>query len=140
MKLIKIYSQGKVINSKLYTNLQKLDIEVFPGCEWEFKENRDWWVITIKNKIIAYCGSLYSDNVCLFVRAWVDKKYRGKGLQRKMINTRIKAAKNYAECIVTYCTPNNYSSANNLIKCKFLLHNPHYKYAGEGMLYFKRLI
>ena len=45
MKLQKIYSCGKVLNAALYNMLVELDPIIFTGCENEFKENRDWWVI-----------------------------------------------------------------------------------------------
>jgi len=116
-----------------------LDNEVFYGCGNEFKDNRDWWVLVDKNKIIAYCGCLYSsDNICIFVRAWVHKPYRGKGLQKKMIDLRLRAAK---ECcaVITYTLANNYASANSLISKGFRLYEPSYKWAGADVLYFKKL-
>lgn len=140
MRLVKIFSQGKILNQDLYDRLQKWDmLHCFPGCGNEFLHNRDWWVILDDGKIIAYCGCIYSCNVCIFNRAWVHKNYRGLGLQRKMIKARINAAyKNDCYVCVTYTTPCNTPSANNLIKTKFLLFDPEYKYAGKGMLYFRK--
>lgn len=139
MRLKRIYKQGKVIDGKLYNKLQRLDFNVFAGCNNEFKSNRDWWVIVDScTNIIAYCGCLYTDGICIFVRAWVSKWYRGKGIQRRMILTRLKAALN-AGCstTITYTTYDNYVSANNLIRCGFKLYNPANRYAGN-VNYFKR--
>jgi len=137
MKLQKIYSCGKIINLDLYNRLIVLDTTLFQGCENEFKRNRDWWVVVENGKIIAYCGCLYSERVCIFNRAWVYKKYRGQGLQRRMITTRLNAARKKCYVAITYTLANNLISANNLIKRKFLLYEPHYKYVGDGVLYFK---
>lgn len=137
MKIQRIYNCGKVINPELYNRLKTLDGEMFIGCGNEFKLNRDWWVVVDKNKIIAYCGCLYSEGVCIFVRAWVYKKYRGRGLQRRMITVRLNAARKQCYTAITYTLANNIVSANNLIKKKFLLYEPAYKYSGKDVLYFK---
>lgn len=139
MKLKKIYSQGEILDVALYDALVILDQNiVFKGCANEFKENRDWWVVLNKyGVIIAYCGCLYSEGICIFVRALVDRKHRGNGLQRRMILTRIRAAKrNKCKSIITYTTTDNIPSANNLIKCGFVLYNPSYAYVGKNVLYW----
>jgi GNAT superfamily N-acetyltransferase len=124
-------------NSALYYRLGELDEKNFPGCDNEFKPNRDWWVLMDGDSIIAYCGCLYSEGVCVFVRAWVAKSHRNKGIHKKLIKARIASAKNKrCKDIVTYTVRNNYASANNLIKANFLLHNPVYAYAGNDVMYF----
>lgn len=138
-RLQKVFSLGNVINPSLYFQLQELDKQVFVGASDEFKTNREWWVIVQKEKIVAYCGSLYSQGVCIFVRAWVARSLRGQGLQRKMIKTRLKAAKGCYKAI-TYVYYDNHNSINNLVKSGFLTYNPEYKYAGSGFIYlFKDL-
>lgn len=140
MRLQKIYNQGRIINSILYDYLQDIDqnqISAFRGCGNEFKNNRDWWVITDKaGFIIAYCGCIYSESICIFNRAWVHKRYRGMGLQRKMISKRIQSAKGQCKKVITYTTPDNVISSNNLIKCGFKMYTPEYAYAGRNMIYW----
>jgi GNAT superfamily N-acetyltransferase len=136
MRLVKIFNEGKVINETLYEKLQALDDICFPGAEGEFQKNRDWWVCCIDGEIIAYCGCIYSYDLCIFNRAWVHKSFRGRGLQRKMIKARLKAAIGRCNLAVTYTMSNNLVSANNLIKSKFLLYTPSWKWAGNDCLYF----
>lgn len=140
MRFRKIYSYGKILDNNLYETLQELDINCpfFKGCANEFKENRDWWVITDnKGEIIAYCGSGYKANFAIFVRAWVKRNHRGKGLQKKMIKLRINAAKKRnCESAITYITPDNPASGNSLIGCGFKLYTPEWEYAGKEMIYF----
>ena len=131
---------GRIISEHLYTQLQDLDAEIFYGCGNEFKFNRDWWAIEDKGKIVAYCGCIYSEGICIFNRAWVSKKHRGKGIQRKMIQARLSAAKKYCHVAITYTTFDNTHSANNLIKTNFLLYVPSFAYAGNDKLYFKRAV
>ena len=135
MRLTKVFSMGKVLKPDLYRRLQVLDSRLFAGAANEFKDNREWWVIEDAGQIIAYCGSLYSEGVCIFVRAWVYKPYRGKGLQSKMIKTRLKAAKRCFKAI-TYVYYDNVHSINNLIKNGFLTYTPQYGYAGKEFIYF----
>lgn len=135
LRLRKVFSMGTVLNSNLYERLQVLDRKVFVDANNEFKDNREWWVIEDKGQIIAYCGSLYNQGVCIFVRAWVFREYRGKGLQSRMIKTRLKAAKGCYR-VITYVHYEGTHSMNNLIKNGFLTYTPQYKYAGKGFVYF----
>lgn len=140
MRLRKIFKTGKILDHEMYQRLQDLDAEVFFGCFNEFKENRDWWVSVDKGRIVAYCGCLYSEGVCIFVRAWVHKSYRGHGLHRKMIEARLRSAKESCRVAITYTTTDNYPSANNLIKHGFRLYGPAFAYAGKDVLYFKKTL
>jgi citrate lyase synthetase len=126
-------------NTELYRQLEELDLINFPNCgDSEFQSNRDWWVVlNTEEEIIAYCGSLYESGICVFVRAWVHKQYRNRGLHKKMITTRVNAAYNRnSKCVVTYTMRENLASANNLIRKGFLLHNPQFAWVGRDVLYF----
>jgi len=140
MKLFKIFSNGRVFDEELYAQLKELDNWIFPGCGDEFHKNREWWVMVSRGKIIAYSGYIYSSGVCIFNRAWVASAFRGQGIQKRMIRTRLRAAKKSCKVAITYTTPDNFPSANNLIKCGFLLYSPEYAYAGRQMLYFTKPI
>jgi len=105
---------------------------VFPVVEMSFIETEIGGLYLIR----AYCGCLYSSKICVFVRAWVQKEYRGQGWQKRMIKVRERAARKGCSAIVTYTTPDNFPSANSLIRCGFLLHEPMYAYAGREMMYF----
>lgn len=137
MKTIKVFNRGKVLNPNLYEELRQLDYKVFSGCNDEFKPNRDWWVIISGNVIIGYCGCAFTEGLCIFVRAWVQKDYRGHGLQKKMIKLRIRSAYD-CHIAITYTTIDNYPSANSLISQGFKLYSPEYAYAGREMLYFQK--
>jgi len=142
LKAKKIFSFGKVINDDLYHRVQLMDKNIFSGCDDEFKTNREWWVfLDDKGSIGAYCGSIYSEGICIFIRAWVKKSYRGNGIQKKLISTRLRAAsKNNCYIAITYTTPNNYPSVNNLIGKGFKLYFPEYAYGGKEMLYWSKKV
>jgi GNAT superfamily N-acetyltransferase len=138
----KIFSFGRVIDNDLYEVVQLMDKNIFAGCNNEFKENREWWVMLDKmSRIVAYCGSIYTEGICIFVRAWVKKSYRGKGVQKKLISTRTKAAKNKGcYIVITYTTKDNYPSVNNLLSKGFKYYFPEYPYGGKEMLYWSKKI
>ena len=141
MRTKKVFSLGKVIDARLYELVQIMDKNIFFGCANEFKINREWWVIlNDSNKVIAYCGSIYSEGICIYIRAWVRKDNRGKGLQKKLINIRYKAALKNSHTVITYTTKDNYPSANNLISQGFKLYFPEYAYGGKEMLYWIKQI
>lgn len=141
MRKKKVFSFGKVIDARLYELVQIMDKNIFYGCANEFKINREWWVIlNDSNKVIAYCGSIYSEGICIYIRAWVRKDNRGKGLQKKLINIRYKAALKNSHTVITYTTKDNYPSANNLISQGFKLYFPEYAYGGKEMLYWIKQI
>ena len=141
MRTKKVFSFGKTLDARLYELVQIMDKNIFYGCANEFKINREWWVIlNDASKIIAYCGSIYTEGICIYIRAWVRKDNRGKGLQKKLINIRYKAALKNSRTVITYTTKDNYPSANNLISQGFKLYFPEYAYGGKEMLYWIKQI
>tara|TARA_R110000868_G_scaffold5087_2_gene31474 strand:- start:423 stop:854 length:432 start_codon:yes stop_codon:yes gene_type:complete len=142
LKAKKVFSLGRVINNDLYELVQLMDKNIFLGCNNEFKENREWWVFLDKRgKVGAYCGSIYAEGICIFIRAWVKKQYRGKGFQKKLISTRVKAAKdNGCYTVITYTSKDNYPSVNNLIAKGFRFYFPQYPYGGVEMLYWAKRV
>lgn len=130
--------QKVIHNTDLYYKLIELDKAVFYKCYDEFKPNREWFVILVDGKIIAYSGHTISERICIFVRMWVSPKYRGKGIQSKMIRKRIASAKKH-KCtnIITYTSIDNVPSSNNLIKNGFRLYTPLFEWVGNKYLYWK---
>lgn len=144
MRFEKVFSMGKVLNSKAYDALYLQDRHgpAFRECENEFKDNRDWWVLKNgRNEIIAYCGTAYSEGIAIFLRAWVIKSKRGKGLQKHMIKLRLNAAKQRkCKTAITYTMKWNYPSMNSLIGCGFKIYGPSWEYGGKEMVYFKKTL
>lgn len=142
MRLKKIFSFGNVLDKEAYEQLKYLDFTNpnFKGCGDEFQYNREWWVMLDEDIIVAYCGSIYSRGICIFNRAWVKKEYRGQGIQRRMIKTRLKAAAYTCHIAITYTTLDNFPSANNLIDCGMRLYIPEYMYGGKDKMYFQKLL
>jgi len=98
-----------------------------------------WWLIRDEHKKpVAYCGVKYMkvDNAFYFHRAGVTPSARRKGLHKRMIRTRIAyVKKEKANGAMTYTSHTNITSANNLIKCGFILWSPEFwGYSSKPMI------
>lgn len=107
------------------------------GCWW-------WFIRDSKGRPIAFaglrpCKEPSNLGLAYMIRAGVRAKYRGRGLQKKLIRARVAMARRrgFRE-IVAYVLEWNLASANSLIACGFRLYTPTSKYGGETALYFRK--
>lgn len=107
--------------------IAKMDAIAFPtDLPIEGWEETHWWVGYVDGKPACYCGlSKINRSTGYLKRAGVLPKFRGRGLQVKMIRKRIAYAKKLRlRSIVTDTSVSNFISSNNLIKCKFRIFMP----------------
>lgn len=119
--------------------LEDLDNRIF-GYRYHrgFKKGT-WWILFDGDKPIGYCGVFldYGDDFGWLGCAGVIKSYRGMGLQKKMIRVREKEARKHGlKKLITYTSRDNFPSANNLIRCGYLLYQPETEYGVKNALYF----
>lgn len=121
-----------------------LDKKCFPHDDPPYTEGRWWWIAwDDEGNPAGYAGiTPMHDKTVYLCRAGVLPKYRGMGLQKKLIKVReaaaIRAGFTHA---VTDCSKDNYKSLSNLIKCGYQLYNPEYVWSFPSSFYFqKRLI
>lgn len=123
-----------------YALLDDLDHEMFPidTPETKVASNILWWVLWDDDRAIGFTGlKLLDSGVAFLLRSGVVKDYQGRGLQKKMIQVREKAARKLEyETIITYTERHNYASANNLISQGYKLYYPEYVYGFRTALYF----
>ena len=105
-----------------------------------------WWLATGEDGDSAgFCG-VKADTEgqwVYLIRAGVCEGYRGRGLQRRMIQVRLNWARRCtrAAIAITDTIPENTASNNNLIRCGFRLYTPDYPWVGEeGVLYWQRAL
>jgi GNAT superfamily N-acetyltransferase len=100
-----------------------------------------WWILYCDNQPIGFCSlrksSKWSDTGYLS-RAGIFDQYRGKGLQKRLINVRVRLAKQLNLTWLISDTYYNPASTNNLISCGFRMYIPSHKYAGEGTCYWRK--
>lgn len=143
------YSVNRVLDLDEPTaaELDHLDLACLPDDEPYDKAGPGlyWWTVTEhpSKRVVGFCGSLYwgPDNVVFLCRSGVLPEARGRGLQRRMIKTRVAhAASIGAKGCISYTSVENPVSSNNLIRCGFELYEPDYKWAGEGYLYWWKTV
>lgn len=101
-----------------------------------------WWVAFDKDTPVAYAGiKPVNEKVAFLCRAGVLPSHRGKGLQTKLIRTRLAWAKKHGfKQVITYTVVDNPVSSNNLIRCGFKLYVPEWKWVGSEALYWTRTL
>lgn len=140
--MLKTFRTIRTKDTKLITRLDK---EIFPD-DHPVEVDCFWWIVVDAktNKPAGFGGSYHTTNYsgvkkCILHRAGVLEKYRGNGLQRNLIKARVRHAKKEG-CseVITYTSKYNTSSANNLIKCGFLLYRPTYRWGWATANYWRK--
>lgn len=116
--------------------------EVFPSSIKFNKNDLIWVAIDLQknNKIVAYATArvLAKQRSLKIALCGVTDKYKGQGLQVRLIKARVAYAKKENLGSVITNTVANPTSENNLIKCKFKLYRPIKFWAGSGSNYWYR--
>lgn len=106
-------------------------VEIEPGA---------WWLTYDGERPVAYAGVRRSAQWLdwgYLMRAGVDPEYRGRGLQRKLIRTRVKFARARGwHGLITDTSYDNIRSSNNLIAEGFKLFRPRELWAFSNSLYW----
>lgn len=137
---IKLIATPNNLTKYYKLSLNILDNEIFNvyGDKICNKEKSWWWIAFYGKRQIGFAGLEKIKNEGFLIRSGVSKYFRGLGLQKRLIRTRIKKCKNLGiRKIITYTSYENIISANNLIKCGFKLYSPEKKYGLKNSLYFK---
>lgn len=125
-------------NRLVITKLQKLCL---PDDEPYFPNNGWWWLGTDNKQVAAFClltpSSQWSDTVYL-ARSGVLPAWRGKGLQKRMINLREKFARTKGYSWIISDTTDNVPSANSLISRGYKLYCPRKPWGVDLTLYWRK--
>lgn len=107
------------------------------------EETDDFWIVWKDKTPVGYCANRYyiEPNVCFLCGAGVLPEARGFGLQKRAIFIREKEAKKLGyKRTISYTLKDNIYSANNLIKCGYLLYIPPTYYGSANSLYFQKFL
>lgn len=128
--------------------VREMAIECFP--EGALSRAREvpgtgyWWVTKSGDSDAAFAGlkpSVRHPGVGYLALSGVLKKFRGHGLQRKLIRLRIRHAKRLGWTAVVTETIDNIHSANNLIDCGFRMYEPEFRWSKcKEAIYWRKLI
>lgn len=126
-----------------------LDGEMF-GVQLDSSDRAGaWWGVFDGRALVGYAGAKVFDRCgergAVLTRSGVVPRYRGRGLQRRLIRARLRWAREEA-CpeAWTYTHFKNTSSANNLIRTGFTLWRPAHwggiRTADPRWLYWRKVL
>ena len=96
-----------------------------------------WWIGTVDDVPICYCGLQLLEDYAYMVRSGVLAEYQGQGLQKKMIKRRLEyCTKKGINKVVTDTVCDNPASMNSLISSGFKVYEPAEGWRGEGTVYW----
>jgi RimJ/RimL family protein N-acetyltransferase len=137
----KLPRSEKNLESILALELEVLPLDA-PYSKINNKSTAYWWGAfdTDNNKLVgATCLSIWIPGWAFLARSVVKKDFRGQGLQQRFIKAREKFARlQNVHTIVTYVSPENIASANNLIRCGYELYIPQEKWGLQPFCYYFR--
>ena len=125
------------------TALRWLQTLIFPADEVLDPTVGWWWVVRDGEVPVAFAGlrSVPSWKGAVYLaRCGVLRAYRGRGIQKALIDIRQRKAKalGFTDLITT--TYRNPTSANNLIRRGFFVYEPHRRWGAEDTIYWKKKI
>ena len=131
------------------TKLHRLHEQCFPNNgapkikKQEIKDGWWWLAENDSGRVVGFAGMMpaaSNKGFCYLSRVGVHPKFRGHGLQKKLIRVRERTAKRdgYRGCVtdaVTYNSP----SANSLIAEGYKVFNPKTKWGLSQSIYFRKV-
>jgi GNAT superfamily N-acetyltransferase len=116
---------------------KKMHAETFPADDWPGARGAHW-VAWDGDKPVGYCSArpTRDGHGVYLTRAGVLPCARGRGLQRRMIATRVRWARSIgATFVCTYVLLQNYPSLVNLLRSRFAFYTPNWKWEGNDVHY-----
>jgi len=100
-----------------------------------------WWIVWDGPEPVAFCGMRQSGTEAGSVylsRCGVLASHRGRGLQRRLLRTRLAEAKRLGYRAAITTTYLNTASANNLIRSGFRLYDPETPWGVGATCYWRK--
>lgn len=124
--------------------IKKLHKEIFPKDEYYEHSGNIYWLVedTDTGEYIAFCIATDIGHRLLYLsRVGVSIGHRGKGLHRRLIRVREAYGKRHNfRCVITYTIIHNPNSFSHLVKNGYELYCPENMWAGDDVLYFRKIL
>lgn len=120
--------------------VKQLHAQCLPDDDWE-DATQHWALWNDAGRACGFCSvyRLKYERGVYLSRAGVLPGTRGRGLQRRMIQARLRWARTRGlRFAVTYTSLDNYPSIVNLLRCGFVFYDPATPWAGPQVHYFMR--
>jgi GNAT superfamily N-acetyltransferase len=128
-------------NPSLITLICYLQKKILPSDNIYKPERGHWWIAyAADGKPVAFAGLVRSikwTDTGYLCRAGVLDGYTGNGLQKRLIQARIKQAKKLGWNWLITDTTNNPASANSLINAGFKIYTPGQPWSYKNAIYWK---
>ena len=117
-------------DQELIARLQLRAAKELPVLDFE---PREWWVAKAENSDVAgYAAMRITKDFAWLSACYVFSKFRGAGIQKRLIRCRlIKAKKQGCKSVYTYTANGNHPSQNSLIACGFKTCDPPNRAGGK---------
>lgn len=118
----------------------------FPADDPTTLHDCRWWVARVDGAFAGYAGAkvLLSEGAVYLCRAGVLPEYRGRKLQGRLIDARVRWARSLGgdvDTVITYTAAYNVKSSNALIGAGFRLYRPADPWFDDAdVLYWRRPI
>ena len=129
----------RVNRCKNLTLIQELAQQVFEPSDIPTKLSESRWFVAWEGGVpLGFAGITFWGNGKAFLSlAGVLAEHRGRGIQKRLIQARLRYAKKWkVHQVVTYTVVNNPESMRSLIRCGMLPYTPKTKWAGHKVVYF----
>lgn len=129
-----------VANLKERRAIGALHKTCFPSDEMPNLTSGFWWLVYCDGKPAGFCGLERCEkwyNAGYLCRAGVSPRYRGMGLQKRLIQVRLAHARKMDWDWVITDTTDNPASANSLISKGFRLYEPTEPWGYDNTLYWR---
>ena len=138
---IRLVATPDKLTDRIRTQLNELDAALFPEDAAYPKDGGYWWVAYMNHQPVAFAGlkplSNPNKGMGFLCRAGVLKVSSGYGLQRRLIQIRVRKAKKIGLTqVITYASRDNYRSAANLLRSGLRFYSPQNEWGVPGALYF----
>lgn len=124
--------------------IRKLHTTILPNDHpIEFPADSLWFVVIDGGEVVAYAGLRYHPRVrtAELLLSGVRASHRGKGLQRRLIAARERAARRAGMTrAITYTVPWNGPSATNLAKARYHTFKPQRAWATRQVVYWEKTL
>jgi GNAT superfamily N-acetyltransferase len=99
-----------------------------------------WWLASIDGDPAGFCGlRVYTNGFGYLCRAGVLPRFRGRGVQRRMIAVRTAEARRLGlRHLLTDTWLHNSASINSLVACGFRAFHPERPWAMRDSIYWRR--
>lgn len=121
------------------TALAWLQAQTLPGDVAADTSIGHWWLTHDDGIPVAYAGMQAAPSwpgTAYVARVGVIAKCRGKGLQRKLLKTLEKKARELGIQRLITTTYQNPFSANNFIRCGYMTYEPQRYWGADGTIYW----